>query len=156
MRRSQVRTIAGLVALLLAALAATAAQAQLRSGHRLARTTAPNSYVNINVTMTDTKFTLSTHTGPAGSDARFIIRDIGKKAHAFQLGTKKAGLGFQSGFTATVKPGQQKIMILYLDYRGGKVPYFGSMPADRNKPGMKGIFKIGACLKVSAQQVSGC
>ena len=149
------KKIVGLAAILLAALAATA-QAQLSTGHRLARTTAPDSYVNIHVTMTDTKFTVSRHEGPAGSDARFIIRDIGKKAHAFQLGKAKAGVGFQSGFNATVKPGQQKILILYLDYRGAVVPYFGSMPADRNNAAMKGTFKVGACLKVSAQNVDGC
>jgi len=151
-----VRKIVGLAVVSLAALVATAAQAELRSGHRVARTTAPDSYVNINVTMTDTKFTLSRHEGPAGSDARFIIRDVGKKPHAFQLGTAKSGTGFQSGFNTTVKPGQQKVLILYLDYRGARVPYFGSMPADRHKAGMKGIFKVGACLTVSAQQVDGC
>ena len=122
----------------------------------MARTTAPDSYVNIHVTMTDTKFTLSRHSGPAGSDARFILRDVGKKAHAFQLGTAQHGTGFQSGFNTTVKPGQQKILILYLDYRGAKVPYFGSMASDRNKAGMRGVFSIGACLKVSAQDVDGC
>lgn len=150
------RKIVGLAVVLLAAFVATAAQAELRHGHRLARTTAPDSYVNIKVTMTDTKFTLSRHSGPAGSDARFIIRDVGKKPHAFQLGTAKSGQGFQSGFNTTVKPGQQKILILYLDYRGAKVPYFGSLPADRNNAAMKGIFTVGKCLAVSAQQVDGC
>jgi len=155
LRRDKVKRILGVVVVLLAAFAATA-QAQLRTDHRLARTTAPDSYVNIDVTMTDTKFTLSRHTGPAGSDARFILHNIGKKAHSFQLGTAKSGIGFQSGFNALVKPGQQKILILYLDYRGAKVPYFGNLPADRNKPGMKGMFTVGNCLKVSAQQVDGC
>ncbi len=36
---------------------------------------------------------------------------------------------------------QQKILLLFLDYRG-KVPYYGALPADRAKPGMKGIFTI--------------
>ena len=156
MKTREIRRLVGPVVVLLAAVVATGAQAQLRRGDRLARTTAPDSYVNIDVTMTDTKFTLSRHSGPAGSDARFIIRDTGKKPHAFQLGEKKSGLGFQSGFNATVRPGQQKVLILYLDYRGAKVPYFGSMSADRNKPGMKGIFTVGKCLKVSAQNVDGC
>lgn len=147
----------GLVALLVVAAFATTAQAQLRSGQRLARTTAPDSYVNIHVTMSDTKLTLSRHEGPAGSDARFIIRNIGKKPHTFQLGTAKRGLGFQTGFNALVKPGQQKILILYLDYRGAKVPYFEDVHGTRStKPGMKGIFTVGNCLKVSAQQVDGC
>jgi len=151
-----VRRIFGVVAVLLAAFAVTAAQAQSRSSYRQARTTAPDSYVNIKVTMTDTSFTLSRHTGPAGSDARFILHNIGKKAHSFQLGTAKSGLGFQSGFNALVKPGQQKILILYLDYRGAKVPYFGNLPSDRHDAHMRGIFTVGACLKVSAQQVDGC
>ena len=40
-----------------------------------------------------------------------------------------------------LKPSEQSILIYYLDYRG-KLPYLGSLPADRSKPGMKGIFTI--------------
>lgn len=151
------RKRAALVAIplaVLAAVATTGAQAQLRSAHRVARTTAPDSYVNIKVTISDTKLTVSRHEGPAGSDARFILHNVGKEPHTFQLGTAKRGIGFQSGFNTLVKPGQRKIMILYLDYRGATVPFF--VVGDRNNPAMSGIFKVGNCLKVSAQQVDGC
>lgn len=150
------RRIVGLVVVALVALVATVAQAHTGAGHRIARTTAPDTYVNIKVTMTDTKFTLSRHEGPQGSDARFIIRNIGTKPHAFQLGRQEHGQGFQSGFNATVNPGQKKILILYLDYRGAKVPYFGSMAADRHDKRMQGTFIVGKCLKASYASIDSC
>ena len=52
----------------------------------------------------------------------------------------------------TVKPGQKKILILFLDIRG-KLPYYGGLPADNNKPGMKGVFLIGPCTHY--EQVTG-
>ena len=67
----------------------------------------------------------------------------------------RRGLGLQSGFSATVKPHKQKILILFLDYRG-KVPYYGGLKVDRSKAGMRGKFDIGPCLKVEAQEVDGC
>jgi hypothetical protein len=117
------------------------------------RTTAPDVYVNVYVTMTDTKFILSRHGGPRGADARFVLHNVGKHPHAFTLGTAKAGTGLQSGFSKTIMPGKQDILILFLDYRG-KVPYFGGLPADRSKPGMRGDFTIGACLP--GDNVDGC
>jgi len=36
-------------------------------------TTAPDLYVTVNVTMTNTNFVLSVHTAPRGADARFVI-----------------------------------------------------------------------------------
>jgi len=156
------RSIFGLAAALgtvavfaLLSLAGAGAAHTLSTPHRMARTTAPDNYVDVHVTMTNTKFTLSRHEGPRGSDARFILKNVSNKPHNFELGQQRAGLGIQSGFSATVPPHKQKILILFLDYRG-KVAYYGGLKTDRSKPGMKGVFKIGACAAVSASDSDGC
>jgi hypothetical protein len=79
--------------------------------------------------------------GQRGTLARFILRNQGKLPHTITLGHEKRGTGRQTGFTKALKPDQQDILILFLDYRG-PIPYFGSLPADRSKPGMKGTFTV--------------
>lgn len=76
-----------------------------------------------------------------GSIGRFILLNRGAKPHTFKLGHERRGTGSQTGFTKALKPLEQSILIYFLDYRG-ELPYFGSLPADRSKPGMKGIFTI--------------
>jgi hypothetical protein len=149
-RRSQVRRILGLVAVLLAASAAIA-QAQSRIGHRSAQTTVPTPYETVNVTMTDTRFTLSTHSGPMGWDARFVIHNTGTKPHALGFRGLEPSAAVSSTINAVVQPRQQKIVIVYLNRVGAKLRYFGSLPADRNKSGMQGVFSIGACVNLTGQ-----
>jgi len=107
------------------------------------QTTAPNVFVDIHVTLTDSKIILSRHSAPRGTDARFIVKNIGKKAHSFTLGTVARGLGTQTGFDKVFRPNQSQVLLLFLDYRG-KLPYYSKLKADKNKPGMKGVFVIGA------------
>ena len=57
------------------------------------------------------------------------------------LGHERRGTGMQTGFTKALKPSQQSVLILFLDYRG-EIPYRSILPADLNKPRMKGIFTI--------------
>ena len=76
-----------------------------------------------------------------GTMAQFILLNRGKKPHAFKLGHERRGTGTQTGFTTALKPREQQILLFFLDYRG-KLPYFGSLPADRSKSGMKGVFTI--------------
>jgi hypothetical protein len=121
---------AGAVALVLAAL--SSAQP---------RTTAPPPVVTIKITITDSRIAISPKRAQRGSMARFILLNVGKKPHTFKLGHERRGTATQTGFTYALKPGAQHILIYYLDYRG-KLPYFGSLPADLSKPGMKGIFTI--------------
>jgi hypothetical protein len=109
------------------------------------QTTAPNIFVKIHVTLTDSKIILSPKRAPRGTDAQFIVRNIGKKTHAFTFGTTKRGLGFQTGFSRLVKPGQQQLLLLYLNYRG-VLPYYSNTPADRNNPAMHGKFTIGQAV----------
>jgi hypothetical protein len=148
----RLRIVSGVAAVLVAVLA-VAGQAQ--AGGRLPlvpRTTAPDLYVNVNVTMTNTAFILSTHAAPRGADARFVLHNTSNQPHNFALGKENYGTGVQTGFTATVKPGQTKILILFLDIRGS-ITYGPGLAADRNKAGMKGTFQIGPCTHY--EQVTG-
>ena len=105
------------------------------------RTTAPPPVANIKITITDTAIRMSPKIAQRGTIARFILVNIGKKPHTFVLGHERRATGTQTGFTKALKPSQQSILILFLDYRG-PIPYLGSLPADRTKPLMKGIFRV--------------
>lgn len=146
--------IGGLAAVVAAAVLVTFA-VQAQAGGvvpTVPRTTAPNLYVTVNVTMTDTKFVLSVHSAPRGADARFVIHNVGTKPNIFAVGNENYGTGVQTGFRATLKPGQKKILILFLDIRG-KVAYYSGLAADRNNPAMRGEFLIGPCTHY--EQVTG-
>ena len=104
-------------------------------------TTAPTVFYNIHVTLTNTRIVLDKHSAPRGTYARFIIRNLDTRPHNFTLGKARRGTGLQSGFSRTLKPRQKQILLLFLDYRG-PIPYSGGLPADRSKPGMKGVFTI--------------
>jgi hypothetical protein len=106
------------------------------------QTTAPNVFVNIHVTLTDTEVILSPKSAPRGSDARFIVRNTGTKPHSFTLGSSVLGANLQSGFSRTVQPKQSKILLLYLNARGA-LQYYGGATAKKSTPKMKGIFLVG-------------
>ena len=91
--------------------------------------------------MTDTRIALSPKGAQRGDYARFILLNVGKKPHTFTLGGTKTGTGVQTGFSKLLKPKEQKILLLFLDYRG-RIAYRGTLPADRSLPGMKGVFTI--------------
>jgi hypothetical protein len=82
------------------------------------RTTAPPPVANIKITITDSGIHMSPKIAQRGTIGRFILVNVGKKPHTFVLG-----------------------LILFLDFRG-PIPYSGVLPADRNKPRMKGIFRV--------------
>jgi hypothetical protein len=105
------------------------------------RTTAPPEVVTIKIMITDSAINMSPKAAPRGDIARFILVNSGKKPHTFSLGHQHRQTGSQTGFTRSLKPGAQHILILFLDYRG-TLPYLGTLPADRAKPAMKGTFKI--------------
>lgn len=104
-------------------------------------TTAPPEIVTVKITITDTRIHMHPKVAPRGDIGRFILINVGKKPHTFALGHQKRGTGSQTGFTKSLKPSEQSILILFLDYRG-VLPYLGTLPADRKKSGMKGTFKI--------------
>lgn len=105
------------------------------------QTTAPPPVVTVKVTITDSRIGVSPKSAIRGSYARFILLNIGKQPHTFTLGNGQRGKGVQTGFSKLLAPRQQKVLLLFLDYRG-KVAYRGSLPADRSKPGMQGVFTI--------------
>lgn len=133
------RRLLGLVVIVLASLTLVPAAQP---------TTAPTVFYNIHVTLTNTRIVLDKHSAPRGTFARFIIRNLDTRPHNFTLGKARRGTGAQSGFSRTLKPRQKVILLLFLDYRG-PIPYRGGLPADRSKPGMKGVFTIGGCVSKS-------
>lgn len=151
--RSRIAGLAVVVAGVLAGVFAVAGQAQAGGlTPPVPLTTAPDLYVTVNVTMTNTKFVLSLHAAPRGADARFVVHNEGTKPNIFTVGKKGVGTGVQTGFSVKVAPGQKKILILFLDIRG-KIPYYSGLPADRNNPAMQGEFAIGPCSHY--EQVTG-
>jgi hypothetical protein len=125
----------------LCAVAALATATAAVAATKGPQTTAPPPVIDIRVTMTDRVVKVSPASGFRGDYARFTVINSGKSAHTLAFGHQKRGTGVQTGFTAALKPRQQKILLLFLDYRG-KVPYAGTLPADRTKPGWKGFFTI--------------
>lgn len=105
------------------------------------RTTAPPQVANIKITISDSGIRISPKTAQRGSMGRFILVNIGKKPHTFALGSERRGTGVQTGFTRSLKPSQQSVLLLFLDFRG-LLPYRATLPADRSKPAMQGSFRI--------------
>jgi uncharacterized cupredoxin-like copper-binding protein len=104
-------------------------------------TTIPDVFVTVHVTITDSRISLSRHAAGRGDEVRFAMRNAGTTTHNFTLGNEKRQQGSQTGFSTTLKPKQQKLVLLYMDYRG-PLPYRSVIKADLSKPGMKGIFRI--------------
>ena len=126
--------------LALAAVSSVALVPAARSADR-PQTTAPPPLSNIKVVITDSAITVSPKRVPRGSMGRFILVNTGKKPHTFVLGHERRGTGVQTGFKKALKPSQQSVLILFLDFRGA-IPYHSPLPADKSKPRMQGIFRI--------------
>lgn len=126
----------------LIAIAAISAAAFVPASQSIAEpaTTAPPEVITVKITMTDAAFNVSPKSAPRGDMGRFILVNRGTRAHSFALGDARRGSGSQTGFTRTVAPGQQLVLIFFLDFRG-LLPYRGTLPADQ-KPAMRGTFKI--------------
>jgi hypothetical protein len=105
------------------------------------QTTLPGLVLDVRVVITDARIVLDRHSAPRGVEARFAIRNTGAKAHNFTLNSPKVATGRRQGFSRTLKPGQHLIVRLFLDVRARQT-YFGGLPADRLKPGMRGFFVI--------------
>jgi len=104
-------------------------------------TTVPQVFVPIQVTITDSRISLNRRSANRGDAVRFTIRNTGTRVHGFTLGVPHRSVGTQVGFSATLRPKQEKLYLLFLDYRGA-LPYRSNIKADLKKPGMRGVFKI--------------
>ncbi len=113
-------------------------------------TTAPSIYINVNVTLTDSKVIVRPASAPRGANARFVVRNTGKKPHSFTVGFQKRAAGLQVGFTRTFPPGNHSVFIVYLNYRG-VVPYFSGASYAKASPAMKGTFLVGATCAACVQ-----
>ena len=105
------------------------------------QTTAPPQVANIKITITDIGIRISPKIAQRGSMGRFVLVNIGKKPHTIVLGHERRGTGVQTGFSKSLRPSQQAVLLLFLDFRG-LVPYRATLPADRTKPAMQGTFRI--------------
>ena len=79
-------------------------------------TTNPAATVPIKVTITDRAIRTNPSSAVRGVEAEFIVTNRGTKAHTLVL--KDVGVGKRPGFTATLRPDQQKTFVMFLDYRG--------------------------------------
>lgn len=104
-------------------------------------TTAPDVFVNIKVEITDARITMAPRGANRGDEGRFILHNTGKLPHTFKLGNKSGSAGTQTGFSSTLKPGEQKVFLLFLDYRA-RLPYRSASAHDVTKPAMRGFFTI--------------
>lgn len=95
-------------------------------------TTNPAATVPIKVTITDRAIRMSPSTAVRGVEAQFIITNRGAKAHTIVL--RDVGVGKRPGFTATLRPDQQKTFVMFLDYRGVLRCY--------SKDGLQGTLRV--------------
>ena len=126
--------------LALAALSAVALVPAAQSADQ-PQTTAPPPVSNVKIIITDAGIAVSPKLAQRGTIGRFILINKGKKPHTLVFGHERRGTGVQTGFKKALKPSQQSVLILFLDFRG-EIPYRSILPADQNKPRMKGIFRI--------------
>jgi hypothetical protein len=108
-------------------------------------TTAPDVFISIHVTLTDSKVIVSPKSAPRGAAARFIVRNVGKKVHTFTVRT-----GSLTGFSRAFKPGGHAILLLYLSYRG-VLPYYGGTTFASTPKPMKGTIIVGAACAACIQ-----
>ena len=106
------------------------------------QTTEPDTYIDVNVTLTDRKITLSDRNAERGDGITLHVRNTGTKPHNFTfvgpgaIGLTNAGLG-----TPTLKPGQTYVLQVYLDYRGA-IPYRSTVKGDATRISMRGVFFV--------------
>jgi hypothetical protein len=101
------------------------------------QTTAPPPAVVVKVTITDSGISMSPKHAARGAVARFVVVNRGSRPHTFAIEPTAP----QGGFRRLLAPREQKILLLFLDYRG-RIAYSAPQPADRAKPGMRGFFTI--------------
>ena len=129
----------------LSAFAAVVAVVVVPSAQGTARapqTTEPGEIVQVAVTITDTKITLSDYAAQRGDQLDFHVANKGRRAHNFVLrGSGPVALSDLGLGTNLIRPKGTVVLQVFLDFRGDMV-FKSTVRADQSKPGMKGTFRI--------------
>ena len=126
------------------ALAAVSAVALVPAAGGVTRpgTTEPEDYIQVTVTITDTRIIMSDHEAARGEGVDFHIKNIGKKPHNFVLiGDRAIGLAREGLGTPVLLPRKTWVLQVFMDLRGD-LPYRSTIKTDRTKPGMRGTFTV--------------
>jgi hypothetical protein len=129
----------------LSAFAAVLAVAVVPSAQGMVRapqTTEPGEVIEVDVTITDSKITMSDTAAERGDQVDFHVVNNGRRAHNFALrGTGPIALSNLGLSTNLLRPKGKTVLQVFLDFRGDMI-YKSTVRADQSKPGMKGTFKI--------------
>jgi hypothetical protein len=125
-----------------AAVLAVAVVPSAQGMGRAPQTTEPGEIIEVQVTITDSKITLSDYNAERGTQIDFQVVNKGRRAHNFVLrGTGPIALSNLGLGTNLVRPKGKAVLQVFLDFRGQMV-YKSTVRADQSKPGMKGTFTI--------------
>ena len=106
------------------------------------KTTEPDAYQDVNVTITDRKIMLSERRAERGEGVTLHMKNTGTKPHSFGFAGRGAlSLGNTGLGTPVLKPGQTAILSVYMDLRGA-IPYRSTVKADASRIGMRGVFFV--------------
>ena len=133
------RLLAVVVAVSAVALVPAAAGTAGSARTAAPRTTEPTEWIDIRVTITDSRIRLSRTSVERGVVGRFIIRNIGARVHDFTFGDPTSPGGHVT--SGPLKRNGKKTLLAFLDYRGS-FPYQSTVKADANRAGMKGKLTI--------------
>jgi hypothetical protein len=114
------------------------------------QTTNPSVYVSIHVTLTNSAVVLRPKVEPRGSTARFIVHNAAKRPIAFSVGSQTPGLVNRFGFTHVFKPGEHRILLVYLAVRG-LLPYYVGRSYSGARGAQRGELLIGATCALCAR-----
>jgi hypothetical protein len=101
-------------------------------------TTNEPAIFTVKVTLTDSAVRISPNHAARGSYCTFLITNRGAKTHRFVIGDIRRGPGYGEGFARTLKPQQQRRIVMYLNYRG-LLKYVDLLGA---KTVARGVFRI--------------
>jgi hypothetical protein len=106
------------------------------------KTTEPDVYDDIDVTITDRKITLSDRAADRGNGVNLHVKNVGTKPHSFAfVGPGAIGLSGAGLSTPVLQPGKTYVLQVYMDNRGA-LPYRSTVKADAGKIGMRGVFLV--------------
>ncbi len=106
------------------------------------KTTEPEVYEDIFVTINDRKIVLSDRRAERGEGITLHVKNTGAKPHSFAFAGRGAiGLSNSGLSTPVIKPGQTAILSVFMDLRGA-VPYRSTVKADASRIGMRGVFFV--------------